>query len=244
MSVLWVKRHAAELQRGIMLACATPALYLLWALHRGELGSMPLTTLLEVTGRSALVILTVTLTITPLRRLLSVVATAAQWRRGKRLCDWNWLIKFRRPLGLWSFTYASLHAWIFVAFDLNYDWAAGWEELQDKAFLLSGFIAWALLVPLAVTSANSLRRRLGKHWNTLHALVYLIALLSLLHFWQLTKHGSYTPWPDTAALCALLLYRVLLKVGVIAHWDGDDGTESRVRLPGLRKPPRALQHPH
>ena len=229
MASVWIKRHFKALQRLTMLACALPALGLLLDLHRGHLGATPLNTLLQVSGRSSLVILIATLSITPLRRLLALLAAATRWKHGKRMADWNWLVKLRRPLGLWSFAYATLHLWLYLAFDLAYDWATAWEELRTKAYLLAGFVAWALLVPLALTSTQRMMRALGRHWMRLHAAVYLIALLSLLHFWLLTKHGASPPWPDTLALAALLLYRALLKTGLLLRWQGDDGTESPER---------------
>lgn len=226
-----IKRHATEVLRFTHLACALPAMFLMWGLHRGELGSTPLTHLLQISGRSALVILIITLAITPLRRVSALIAAHIHLRHGKRMADWNWLVTLRRPLGLWSFSYASLHLWLYLAFDLGYDWQAGWEELWSKTYLLVGLVAWVLLVPLAATSTKRMMKRLGRHWVRLHAMVYLIAALVMLHFWMLAKHGTYAPLPDTLVLMCLLLYRATLKWGLLPRWDGDDGSASRPRRP-------------
>lgn len=226
-----IKRNTTEALRLTHLACALPVLFLLWGLHRGELGSTPLTQLLQITGRSALVILIITLSITPMRRASALIAAHIRLRHGKRMADWNWLVTLRRPLGLWSFTYASFHLWLYLAFDLGYDWETGWEELWSKPYLLVGLVALLLLVPLAATSTKRMMRSLGRHWARLHSMIYLIAVLEVFHFWLLAKHGTYAPLPDTLVLMCLLLYRATLKWGLLSRWDGDDGTPSRPRRP-------------
>lgn len=226
-----IKRRTTEVLCFTHLICALPALFLLWGLLRDELGSTPLTHLLQISGRSALKIQIIALSITPMRRMSALFAASMQWRHGKRTADWNWLIKLRRPLGLWSFAYASLHLGFYVIFDLDYDWQAGWNELWSKNYLMVGAVAWILLVPLAATSTKRMMKRLGRHWARLHTIVYLIAALELLHFWLLAKHGTYAPLSDTLILMCLLFYRAALKCGIFPHWDGDDGSESRPRKP-------------
>lgn len=230
------KRRATALLSVNHLACALPGLLLLWALSQGTLGPTPLIAMQEDSGRSSLVILIASLSVTPLRRIFAFLAKQLHLKHGKRISDWNWLVPLRRPLGLWCFFYASLHLWLYAALDLGYDWQAGWEELCSKPYLAIGFAAWALLVPLALTSTKRMMKRLGRHWGKLHSVVYLIAVLVLLHFWLLTKHGVYKPWPDTIALTGLLLYRLAMKTGVLRHWDGDDGTASKMRQANMGAP--------
>jgi methionine sulfoxide reductase heme-binding subunit len=229
MLAAWLKNHFQAVWRAAFAACMLPALVLLYAARADQLGPNPLARLLHTTGRSALVLLTLTLAVTPLRRWLTRLSTLTQRRYGKRLADWNWLIRLRRMLGLWCFAYALAHAWIYSAFDLAYDWSAAWSELQEKPYILAGLCALLLLVPLAATSTQAMMRRLGRHWRRLHRLSYAVAVLGLLHFWWMTKPGLRTPWPDTLVLTVLLGYRAALYSGLLERWDGFDGKESMER---------------
>lgn len=230
MFAAWLKDHFEGVWWIVFCISAIPAAFLLYQYGVDALGSNPLATLLHTTGRSALVLLTVTLTITPLRRWMTHFAKVLHGRYGKRLSDWNWLIRLRRQLGLWCFFYAFAHGWIYLHFDLSYAWDAAWIELGEKPFLLVGITALFLLVPLALTSTTSMIRRLGRHWRRLHMLIYLIAVLALLHFWWMLKPGLYSPLPDTMALLMLLGYRLAMRAGWLERWDGFDGRESAVRV--------------
>lgn len=182
-----------------------------------------------MTGRSALVILTLTLSITPMRRWLTLFSKYSNRHFGKRLSDWNWLVRLRRMLGLWCFVYAFMHVWVYAAFDIGYDWSAAWTEVKGKPYILAGLLAFVMLLPLALTSTQSMVRMLGRNWRRLHRLSYAIALIALLHFWWLTKPGLWSPWPDTIAILLLLGYRATLYSGLLDAWDGFDGRESMVR---------------
>ncbi|RFO97652.1 sulfoxide reductase heme-binding subunit YedZ [Rhodoferax lacus] len=229
MLAAWLKNHFQSVWRCCFSACMLPALALLARVLSSDLGPNPLALLLHTTGRSALVLLTATLAITPLRRWLTNLSAYTHQRYGKRLSDWNWLVRLRRLLGLSCFAYALAHAWIFAAFDLGYDWSAALSEVQEKPYVLAGLLALLILAPLAATSTQSMVRRLGRHWRRLHRLSYAAAVLGLLHFWWLTKPGLISPWPDTAALTLLLGYRAALYSGLLERWDGFDGKESLVR---------------
>lgn len=231
MLAAWLKAHFQTVWRVLYAACTLPAMVLLYLALRGDLGANPLALLLHTTGRSSLVLLTLTLAVTPLRRWLSRLSTLTHRRYGKRLADWNWLVRLRRMLGLWCFAYAWAHAWIYSAFDLGYDWDAAWGELQEKPYLLAGMTALLILLPLAATSTQAMIRRLGSHWRRLHRLSYAAAVLGLLHFWWMTKPGLRTPLPDTLVLTLLLGYRAALYSGVLERWDGFDGKESLERTP-------------
>ena len=227
----WLKNHFQTVWRLVFAACALPALVLLFFVLSGDLGANPLALLLHTTGRSALVLLTITLSVTPMRRWLTRLSAMTHRRYGKRLSDWNWLVRLRRMLGLWCFAYALAHAWTYCAFDLAYDWSAAWAELHEKPYLLAGLGALLILLTLAATSPQAMMRRLGRHWRRLHRTVYAVAVLGLLHFWWMTKPGLYTPWPDTLALALLLGYRAALYSGLLERWDGFDGKESLERTP-------------
>jgi len=229
MLALWLKNHVDRVRALVFALCAVPAFGLLQDSARAALGPNPLATLLHTSGHSALLLLGATLCVTPLRRGLTLLSLHTHQRYGKRLSDWNWLIRLRRPLGLWCFAYALGHAWLYCAFDIQYDWRAGLDELQQKPYLMIGAVALALLALLAATSPQSMMRRLGRQWRRLHTLTYVVAVAGLLHFWWMTKPGLWTPWPDTAFLGLLLAYRLALRLGVLLRWDGYDGSASQER---------------
>ena len=215
----------------MFVACAVPALYLGALAALGALGVNPLALLLHTTGRTTLVLLTVTLAITPLRYWMTNLSKLTHGHYGKRLSDWNWLIKLRRQLGLWCFFYAVAHVWVYIAFDLDYDWPGAWIDIQEKPFMAAGAVSFLLLIPLAATATQSMMRYLGRNWRRLHRLTYGVAVAGLLHFWWMMKPGLHTPWPDTLVLVILLGYRILLYAGLLTPWDGFDGQES-VERPG------------
>ncbi len=128
----------------------------------------PLEFLTRGTGDWTLYFLCLTLTVTPLRRFTG----------------WNWVIKLRRMLGLFTFFYALLHFTCFLWFDHFFDVAEMLKDVVKRPFITVGFIAFVLLVPLAATSTNAMIRKLGgKRWQQLHRLIYVIAALGILHFW-------------------------------------------------------------
>lgn len=231
MLAAWLKDHFTLVWRLVFLACAVPGVALIYWYATDDLGPNPLLFLLHATGRSALILLSITLCITPMRRWMSNFSKAVHLRFGKRLADWNWLIRLRRQLGLWCFAYAVAHGWIYASFDLDYDWTTAWLEAQEKPYILAGLAGLLMLIPLAVTSHPYMIRQLGQNWRRLHTLTYAVAIVGLLHFWWMQKPGLWTPWPETLGLTLLLGYRVLLRTGLLERWDGSDGKESQERSP-------------
>jgi sulfoxide reductase heme-binding subunit YedZ len=147
------------------------------------------------TGDWTLYFLTMTLALTPLRKL----------------SGWNWMIKLRRMLGLYTFFYGFLHFMTFLWFDHFFDLAEMWKDVLKRPFITVGFIAFVLLIPLAVTSTNGMIKRLGgKRWQWLHRLIYVIAPLALLHFWWMRagKHNFSQPILFIVIIGTLLLMRV------------------------------------
>jgi sulfoxide reductase heme-binding subunit YedZ len=163
----------------------------------------PLEHITRGTGDWVLYFLCITLAVTPLRRLTG----------------WNWLIKLRREVGLFAFFYAFLHFMTFLWFDHFFDVAEMWKDVLKRPFITVGFIAFVLLIPLAMTSTNGMVRRLGaKRWQWLHRLIYLIAPLGILHFWWMkaAKHNFQQPiifGTIVAVLLGLRLYWKLSKAG-------------------------------
>jgi sulfoxide reductase heme-binding subunit YedZ len=146
------------------------------------------------TGDWALYLLCATLAITPLRRFTG----------------WNWLIRLRRMLGLYTFFYALMHFLTFLWADHGFDFGAMWKDVLKRPFITVGFIAFVLLLPLAATSTNAMIKRLGRRWAQLHRLIYLIAPLAILHYWWMKagKHNFEQPIVWGTVVAVLLGLRV------------------------------------
>jgi len=203
-NLAWIaKHHFGKLRLANFVLCGSPALWLLGEAVFGSLGINPLNRLLHTTGRWSLTMLLVTLGVTPLRRLSVRLSQVAHARFGKRVSDWNWLVRLRRQFGLFAFFYAGLHVLIYVALDTGFDAAALRDDLRQRPFVLLGAAAFVLLVPLAATSNQVAMRALGRHWRRLHTLAYPIAVMALVHFWLQAKPGQ--PRPIAFAIVVVLL---------------------------------------
>jgi sulfoxide reductase heme-binding subunit YedZ len=160
-----------------------------------KLGANPVEFITRNTGDWTLYFLCFTLAVTPLRRL----------------SNWNWLIKLRRMIGLYAFFYATLHFTTFLWFDHFFDVAEMWKDVLKRPFITVGFVAFVLLLPMAITSTNGMIKRLGaKNWQWLHRLIYVIGPLGILHFWWMKagKHDFERPILYGSIIAALLLVRV------------------------------------
>ena len=175
----------------LFLACLIPFIALVVGAVNNTLGINPVETMTHETGEWTLRLLLVTLAITPLRRL-----------SGK-----SWLIKLRRMLGLYTFFYACLHLITYIWLDQYFDWMEIIRDIPKRPFITVGFAAFVLLIPLAVTSNNKMMRRLKKNWVKLHKLVYVIAVLGVLHFLWLVKADTLEPLIYASILLILLGYR-------------------------------------
>ncbi|UOD32669.1 sulfoxide reductase heme-binding subunit YedZ [Massilia violaceinigra] len=158
----------------------------------------PLEFITRATGDWVLYLLCITLALTPLRRL----------------SGWNWLVKLRRMAGLFTFFYGFLHFLTFLWFDHFFDVTEMFRDVIKRPFITVGFIAFVLLIPLAVTSTNGMIKRLGgKRWQWLHRLIYVIAPLAILHFWWMKAgKNNFTEPLITGAIVALLL-------GLRVYWN-------------------------
>ncbi|HEY3302518.1 MAG TPA: protein-methionine-sulfoxide reductase heme-binding subunit MsrQ [Candidatus Binatia bacterium] len=173
-------------------ACFIPLGLLGWDGYHGNLGANPIEVVTRSTGTWTLVFLLITLAITPLRKLTG----------------WNELIKFRRMLGLCAFFYACLHFTTYAWLDQFFDVAAIVKDVAKQPFITVGFASFVLLIPLAVTSTGAMVRRLGKRWQQLHRLIYLIAIGGVIHYGWLVKADDRLPLIYGAILAALLCYRL------------------------------------
>ncbi|HWE85437.1 MAG TPA: protein-methionine-sulfoxide reductase heme-binding subunit MsrQ [Terracidiphilus sp.] len=179
------------------IACLCPlAILVLGALVPNGLGPDPTSHIALTTGYTTLMLLTITLAISPVRRL------------SPRL---SWLIRFRRLLGLFAFFYATVHMLTYVALYSNFSIQAMLDDIAKRRFITMGVAAYLLLIPLALTSTTWAIRKLGgKRWNRLHSLIYLAILCGIIHYWWQVKTGVLLPLPFTIVIAVLLLVRPVL----------------------------------
>lgn len=168
-----------------------PLVWLCWLAWQDRLGANPVETLSHRTGDWSLRFLLLTLAVTPLRRL----------------SGWKWLLKFRRMLGLFAFFYVCLHLGVYLIFDQFFDPSAILEDIAKRPYITVGFAGFLLLIPLAATSTNGMIKRLGRNWQRLHRLVYLIGMLGVVHYWWLVKADISEPLLYAGLLTMLLGYR-------------------------------------
>jgi sulfoxide reductase heme-binding subunit YedZ len=178
----------------VFLACLLPfALVVTDALEiTGKLGANPIEAIMDRFGNWSLRFLLITLAITPLRRL----------------SGWNSLVRFRRMLGLFTFFYVFMHFLTWLVLDQGLLMSAILEDIIERPFITIGFAALVLLTTLALTSTNGIRRRMGRHWQTLHNAVYLIGILGVWHYWWQVKKDITEPLIYAAILAVLLGYRI------------------------------------
>jgi sulfoxide reductase heme-binding subunit YedZ len=175
------------------IACLWLAAQLVWGAITNNLGPDPTARIAFSTGLATLYLLTLTLAVTPLRRI---------WPR------LGWLIKFRRLLGLFAFFYATLHMLTYVALYSGFSLAAMESDIARRRFITMGVAAYILLVPLALTSTTWAIRKLGgRNWNRLHKLVYVAVICGVIHYWWQVKTGVLKPLDITIVVAVLLLAR-------------------------------------
>jgi sulfoxide reductase heme-binding subunit YedZ len=172
--------------------CLLPLARLIVLGATGGLGANPIESVTRSTGTWALVGLLVTLAVTPLRRLTGQ----------------GGLLRYRRMLGLFAFFYACLHFVTYLWLDQFFDLAAIARDIAKRPFITVGFAAFVLLVPLAATSNHAMMRRLGRRWQRLHRLVYLIAVLGVVHYLWLVKKDITQPLVYGGVLAVLLAMRL------------------------------------
>lgn len=161
------------------------------------LGANPAEFITRATGDWTLRFLLITLAVTPLRKI----------------SGWGWLLRFRRMLGLYAFFYATVHLTSYVSFDHVFEFGEIIKDIIKRPFITVGFACLVLMLPLALTSANAMVRRLGaKRWIALHRLIYVIAPLGVLHFWWMVKRDLTEPIIYALLLSLLLGYRIVLKL--------------------------------
>ena len=200
-------RWPAILQVATHIGALVPLALLVWDGLHGNLTADPVRAVILRTGKTALVLLLLSLACTP----------ASTWLGFRRA------ISLRRPLGLYAFLYGALHLLTFVALDYGLDVGLLRQALFEKPYALAGLACFLLLVPLAVTATRGWMRRLGKRWKRLHRLVYLALLLALVHYLWLVKAGVRTPLPYVAIGLLLLAARLPWIRRAAARWRKGSG---------------------
>ncbi len=194
MSLALPKSWIAALKAFVFTLSLVPLARIIYAvvLDPISLGANPAETILHMSGDWVIYFLLITLAITPVRKLTG----------------WNDLIKFRRTMGLYAFFYASVHFLSYIGFDRLFDLSDMAKEIIKRPFVLVGFAAFVLLIPLAITSTRGWVLRLGgARWSALHRLVYPIAVLGIVHYWWLVKRDITWPLVFALVLGVLLAYR-------------------------------------
>ena len=180
----------------IWLLALLPITWLGWSIAQKTLGPNPAETIDRFLGYWALMLLWITLTITPLRRFTG----------------WVSLLRYRRLLGLFSFFYAVLHFCSYIAINQFFDWAAIWEDILKRTYIMFGLIGFFILALLARTSTANMIKRLGaQNWKRLHKCVYVAALLAAIHFIMIRKGFQLEPLIYAGVLFLLLMSRLLLR---------------------------------
>ena len=188
----------------VFILSLAPFAWLLWGAVAGDLGANPLEHVTHATGDWALRMLLVTLAMTPLRLLTG----SAAW------------IRFRRMFGLFAFFYASLHFVVWIWLDQELVWSNMVADIAKRPYVTVGFIAWLLLVPLALTSTRGMMRRLGRRWKTLHRAVYAAGVLGVLHYIWLVKADLLEPLIYAGILALLLAVRWRPRLLTRVGWNG------------------------
>jgi sulfoxide reductase heme-binding subunit YedZ len=182
-----------KLMRWAMHAIALfPLAWLLFDYWFGLLGPEPIRAITLRTGKAAIILLVLSLACTPANILFG----------------WKYALTMRKPLGLYAFMYVCLHLLTFVWLDYGFVLPLIVEEIVARRYALVGFIAFLLLVPLALTSNKYSMKRLGKNWKKLHTLVYLIGVLAVVHYIWLVKNAYTQPLIFAAIVAALLIIRL------------------------------------
>jgi sulfoxide reductase heme-binding subunit YedZ len=172
------------------IACLWPLGILVWEAVTNHLGPDPTATISFATGSTTLNLLTISLAITPVRRLIKPL---------------SWIGPWRKLIGLFAFFYACVHLLAYLALYAGFNVQTMIDDIAKRRFITMGMLAWLLLVPLALTSTNwSIRKLGGKRWKRLHQLVYVAAVCGVIHYWWQVKPGVLAPLWITIILAVLL----------------------------------------
>ena len=173
-----------------------PIFIIFYQIIFNQLGPEPVKEITHVTGNWTLRFIIITLAMTPLQKFTKL----------------NFWISYRRMFGLFVFFYASAHMMTYVGIDYRFDWSSIGDDIVEKKFIFAGFLAWLLLVPLALTSSKKMIRLMRDKWKKLHKLIYIISLLGIIHYLWLVKVVTIEPLIYLIIIVTLLMLRVKMKL--------------------------------
>ena len=179
----------------IIFLSLLPILIIFYQIIYNQLGPEPVKEIMHVTGNWTLRFIIITLAMTPLKKLTKL----------------NFWIRYRRMFGLFVFFYASAHMMTYVGIDYRFDWSSIGDDIVKKKFIFAGFLAWLLLLPLALTSSKKMIRLLKDKWKKLHRLIYITSLLGIIHYLWLVKVVTAEPLIYLMIIIILLILRIKLK---------------------------------
>ena len=215
------------IKTALFFFASLPGIWLGLSYINTNLGSNPFSTLMQQSGLWSIIFLILTLLITPLRRWLTVLSRYYRWHFGKRLADWNMMIRIRRMLGLWSFFYACLHLLFYLTLEMDFLWEEIVFDVTSRNAIALGWLNWLILALLSITSLQRMRRKMGRYWRRLHRLSYILSLMVLLHVTMLVKANPWYFYVCLAVTLILLLDRWLVHIGILHHQKTDNGMESK-----------------
>ncbi|MEY3792123.1 MAG: Sulfoxide reductase heme-binding subunit YedZ [Pseudomonadota bacterium] len=187
-----MKLNQIYIKRFIFILSLWPILSIGIDILQNNLGANPIEFIERHFGKWTLIFLCLTLSMTPLRKITHI----NQW------------ILYRRMLGLFTFFYASIHLLCYIGLDYQFAWVDIKNDISKHRYVLVGFLGWLLLLPLAITSSDNMIRKLKSNWKRLHRLIYLIAILGVLHFVWLVKKDVTEPLIYAAIILVLFLFRL------------------------------------
>jgi DMSO/TMAO reductase YedYZ heme-binding membrane subunit len=179
----------------VLVNGAVPLGMLAWDAYSQQLGPNPTNDAIHITGVMAIIFISLTLAVTPVRKITG----------------WNWLSHFRRMLGLFAFFYACVHLSLYFAFQRSFSVTGVIENTEKRPFIFFGMAALVLMIPLAITSTNGMIKALGaRKWKRLHQLVYFVAIAAAIHFWMNGKVVGSGPKIFAGIVAVLLASRIVL----------------------------------
>jgi sulfoxide reductase heme-binding subunit YedZ len=184
--------RALWLRMAVHVGALVPLAALVWSYTHDQLTADPIRAIILRTGKTALILLVLSLACTPASSLLGFKSA----------------LKVRRALGLYAFLYAAIHLSVFVGLDYGFDVALLKGALLERRYAFVGLAAFLILLPLAITSTKGWMKRLGQTWKKLHRWVYLAALLVIVHFVWLVKADIREPLMYGAVVVVLLIFRI------------------------------------
>ena len=187
-----MKINQIYIKRLIFILSLWPILSIGIDIFQNNLGANPIEFIERHFGKWSLIFLCLTLSMTPLRNITHM----NQW------------ILYRRMLGLFTFFYATVHLLCYIGLDYHFAWIDIKNDILKHRYVLVGFLGWLLLLPLAITSSDKMMRKLKFNWKRLHRLIYLIAILGVLHFLWLVKKDITEPLIYAFIIFILFLLRL------------------------------------